>query len=257
MTFPTPSPGSAANTEESGMRRLAFIGTIVAVLAFAVTATAQVPAPTCFGQPATIGGSSGPDTIRGTTGDDVIKALGGDDLVLGDPQGSADDGNDLICLGPGADTAVGDSNDFDNESGDTVEGDDKINGGPGDDPLIVGENGDDVIMGLGGDDGGLYGDTFEYDAPEGDGSDLVVGGKGAEDLIGGDYGSDVLRGAAGADTLDAQDGVGSELVNGGEDADACATDPDDIVRKCEGEGFRAAAQQQRVDPTDRVTDLAR
>ena len=51
------------------------------------------PAPTCFGERATIVGTEGDDAIAGTRDDDVIVALGGNDLV------SAHDGDDLVCAG--------------------------------------------------------------------------------------------------------------------------------------------------------------
>ena len=60
------------------------IGGVVLLVATALAAGAQATAyaaatPTCFGQKATIVGSSGSNRIHGTSGRDVIVAGGGND----------------------------------------------------------------------------------------------------------------------------------------------------------------------------------
>jgi Ca2+-binding RTX toxin-like protein len=63
--------------------------------------------PECFGQPATILGTTGPDEIHGTEGDDVIYADAGNDVVYGYG------GTDRICGGPDIDAINGGAgNDF-------------------------------------------------------------------------------------------------------------------------------------------------
>lgn len=119
-------------------------------------AAEQTPsAPTCYGAPATIVGTSGADTITGTPLPDVIQGLGGDDTINGM------DGSDLVCGGNGADTLNG------NNGSDKVRGgpgnDINITGGPGDDSNVDGRSGDDTVKG-------------------GIGSDTVVGGTGKDSL---------------------------------------------------------------------------
>jgi Ca2+-binding RTX toxin-like protein len=56
-----------------------------------VSADAQTTPPTCFGQPATIVGTSAGDMLQGTDGPDVIVGRGGQDTIYGLG------GDDLIC----------------------------------------------------------------------------------------------------------------------------------------------------------------
>src|SRR5262245_26815599 len=76
-------------------------------------------APRCFGQEATIVGTSGPDVLVGTNRKDVIVGGGGADTISGRDRG------DLICAG---------------------RGDDVVRGGDGID-LIFGNQGDDRLLG--------------------------------------------------------------------------------------------------------------
>ncbi|WP_089718741.1 putative Ig domain-containing protein, partial [Candidatus Entotheonella palauensis] len=99
-------------------------------------------APICFGQLATIVGTSGSDELVGTSGDDVIMGLGGNDFIRG--RG----GNDLICGGAGNDELLG------NSGSDQLDGgndDDVLRGGRGDDALNGG-NGNDTCRGDDGSD---------------------------------------------------------------------------------------------------------
>lgn len=89
--------------------------------------------PTCFGQPATIIGTSGPDNLPGTSGPDVIVGKDGDDTINGKG------GKDRICAGNGNDTVTGGG------------GSDKVQGGDGDDTM-TGESGRDRLVGEGGSD---------------------------------------------------------------------------------------------------------
>lgn len=82
------------------------IGGAVLLVATALAAGAQATAyaaatPTCFGQRATIVGSSGSNRIHGTSGKDVIVAGGGNDKVF------AGTGDDVVCGGWGADRLHG------------------------------------------------------------------------------------------------------------------------------------------------------
>ena len=85
--------------------------------------------PTCFGEPATVVGTDGPDVLVGTSGRDVIWAGAGADEVR------AREGDDLVCGGAGADRLHGGAGDDTLE--DTVTGSrhQALLGGPGDNAL--------------------------------------------------------------------------------------------------------------------------
>ena len=107
---------------------------------------AAAAAPRCFGEKATIVGTSHADVLNGTKHGDVIVGLGGGDTIRGRGRG------DLICAGKGSDTVLG---------------------GPGID-LIFGEGGGDEIRGQGG--------AFNQAVP-GPGNDFVDGGPGIGDEV--------------------------------------------------------------------------
>lgn len=171
----------------------------------------------CFGQPATIIGTSGDDVITGTSGDDVIVTFGGNDHVVGA------EGFDRICLGPGDDSAIG------GKRGDRIDGglgddelrgnkgNDILKGGAGADLLIGNENADSLYGGSGRDtvQGGPAGDTIYggdgADTLKGSGSgDSIAGGKGGDSIIGGN-GDDALTGGGGQDQCDG--GGGSDTAS--------------------------------------------
>ncbi len=113
--------------------------------------------PSCFGQAATIVGTSGDDELTGTPGPDVIVGLGGFDVI----DGLA--GSDRICGGGDADAMFG------------RQGLDRMNGGLGND-LFTGGPGADLIIG-GSPDGGLNPEnTISYvDKPAGQVIDVAAG----------------------------------------------------------------------------------
>ena len=127
--------------------------------------------PNCFGQTATIVGSSGPDTIRGTPGSDVIVSRAGGDTIKGRA------GGDRICAGAGRDEANG------------GRGADRITG-QGAADLLRGGGGPDVLVGAKGNDT-LRGQR---------GNDTLRGGPG-NDVLNGGPGFDTCRGGPGRDTL--------------------------------------------------------
>ncbi|MGH2723275.1 MAG: calcium-binding protein [Actinomycetota bacterium] len=128
------------------------------------------PPPNCFGQPATIVGTSVAETITGTAGPDVIVAKGGADTIKGLG------GKDLICAGGGKDD---------------------VNGGAGAD-RIKGQGGNDTIAGGGGKDV-LLGNVGK-DVLKGGGGDDTLRGQGGQDLLKGGAGDDLLNGGPGIDT---------------------------------------------------------
>jgi Ca2+-binding RTX toxin-like protein len=212
----------------------------------------------CFGEAATIVGTSSADTIYGTTGDDVIYAGRGADVVLGEPLDANDEaigaGDDLICGGPGSDRVLTGLN-----------GDDRINGGDGEDNVGGrSELGSDVLQGNAGAD-------FLRDAIDDSGHNVFRGGGGSDVLLGGDHSSstmyggdgsdrltalapfvaDRLYGQAGADTIDSRDWVQEageppdtftpDVVDAGANAsgtsDTCLLDSADTHTGCETTEF--------------------
>jgi Ca2+-binding RTX toxin-like protein len=161
---------------------------------------------------------------EGYTSGAVVVGLGGLDQIFG-----SENGDDVICGGPGNDTLVGQGGHDTLVGGaghDTLlgkAGDDLLSGGPGRDQLlgaegndfleggedadtVVGEEGDDILCGAGG------ADTVTGSA----GSDYLDGSAGNDTLTGG-VGDDVLVGGTGFDTLSA--GEGNDIVLGGIDRD--------------------------------------
>lgn len=100
----------------------------------AFTHRIDFPGPSCFGQAATIVGTSASERLVGTPGRDVIVARGGDDVIDG-LQGA-----DLICTGPGDDTV------------NAGRGKDRVDGGVGHDALRGGRGRDELIGGRGTDE---------------------------------------------------------------------------------------------------------
>src|SRR5688500_9847530 len=106
--------GGGIRTGLLSLRRRLLLALGIAVLATALVianpAGAQVDQiPTCFGAPATILGTQGPDVGVGTAGPDVIVLLGGNDTVsagAGDDRVCGGQGNDTISLGSGEDFAI-------------------------------------------------------------------------------------------------------------------------------------------------------
>jgi Ca2+-binding RTX toxin-like protein len=158
--------------------------------------------PTCFGRPATIIGTDGPDTLIGQGGvSDVIYGGGGNDVIVGGDfygddavPGSAPD---LLCGGPGADRVTGSP------------GNDKLNGGDGND-YVDGGNGADLEQGNAGDDRVGKGSFADADRA----NDVSKGGTGNDTLAAG-WGKDKLYGEAGADTLYDEECDGPTVLNGG------------------------------------------
>ncbi len=210
--------------------------------------------PTCYGEPATITGTGGPDRIRGTNDNDVIVTGSGFDVVR------ARGGNDLVCTGRGGDVLYGDS------------GNDRLNGGrdgrrPDDDVItpdvLDGGRGNDRINGgpgLSPNRPGL-GDLAVYrDAPapvqlsltsdiaeSGQYRDRLVSIEDATgslnpDILTGDVRPNDLEGLAGQDRLfggDAFDrlggGAGNDLAVSGDQYDIVFGDNgDDVLRSGRG-----------------------
>ena len=196
------------------------------MLAAGLEATAYAAVtPTCFGQKATIVGSSASNTIHGTSGNDVIVAGYGNDTVL------AGGGDDLVCGGWGADRLHGgDGRDWiAGEGGAQVKTDhgtrisnDVLHGDTGDDILSPGfdgrspsdtpdrisysdfpypvtvstvqhtvdsSHGTDTFLG---DRAEIIGSSFDDSFTGGPLRDIFQGGPGADSLVGGG-GEDTLR----------------------------------------------------------------
>lgn len=186
---------------------------MVLLAAPAAAGRAAEPGGVCFGERATIVGTSDDDRIEGTDGRDVILALGGDDVIEGD------DGNDRICGGVGADRIDGR---YGRDKIDASGGADELRGGPGSD-LLVGGGGRDWVRGGDGDAGGdtlVGGDGNDvlYGGDGGQDSDHLFGGEGNDFVDGGLGGLDLLYGGPGNDRL-SEGTVSYEFAAGGVMAD--------------------------------------
>lgn len=226
--------------------------TLAAVFAFTTSGLASAPAgaavPTCFGKPATIVGTDGPDTLAGSDMvSDVIYGGGGNDYISGGDFYGSGDYPDLLCGGPGHDRIGGSA------------GDDKINGGDGDDE-VSGDLGADILQGNVGNDTLIEESIADSDRV----NDILRGGVGNDYLIGG-WGADQLFGDVGADTLIDAECDGPTLLNGGGGNDyleswsssfegwhgwLCSGAPDRVV----GAGGTDTAE---VDRRDSVTTVER
>lgn len=153
----------------------------------------------------------------------TVVALGGDDEVRFTA------GENLACLGPGNDHAVGGSgpDELSGESGrDRLEGGlgrDLLTGGSGRDHLDGGGSGDVLIGGSAGDTllGGtgkdqLFGNTGSDEIHGEGGADDIAGG-GGNDLITGGSGNDDISGGPGRDHIEG--GTGHDDINGNKGAD--------------------------------------
>jgi Ca2+-binding RTX toxin-like protein len=207
------------------------LGIAIVLLTGTVGTGVATAAPAkCFGEPATIVGTSGDDRIRGTNGHDVIVTRDGADTVRG--RG----GFDSICGGPVGDRLFG------GPGGEFLfggKGDDRLRGGagpfsdyapgPGRD-RVVGSNVVDDIVHFTDAEGPIEASLITQKAT-GQGADELVsvehvlGGPFADALIGngtdntlvGRAGADSLRGGEGFDFLAGQ--KGDDIIHGGADFD--------------------------------------
>jgi len=177
---------------------------LAGVIVMSIVATGGARSrPTCFGKPATIVGSNGPNTISGTRYSDVILAIGGSDVIKAKGN-KANHGRDFICAGRGKDRIFG--------NGDA----EKISGGPGND-RINGAHGNDLIVG---DNYGTSGPTGRDTILGGFDRDFVVGDNMARgdvsgqapDWIGGNAGGDKIVGDSASLTGDATGGASDHVA---------------------------------------------
>jgi Ca2+-binding RTX toxin-like protein len=200
------------------------------LLAALLAAPASAAVPRCFGEKATIVGTSRADVLRGTPRHDVIAGLAGGDTIRGGGRGDlicAGRGNDSVFGGKGVDLVFGEGgNDEIAGQGGAFNqavpgpGNDSVNGGPGggDEVIyldasgpITGDLGSGTITGLGND--------------EVVNVEWLIGGP-SDDVLTGTDGENALFGANGNDTLDAMDGddflaggAGDDAIDGGDGFD--------------------------------------
>jgi RTX calcium-binding nonapeptide repeat (4 copies) len=154
---------------------ITFALVLVGLITLAYTSIGSARArPKCFGQTATIVGTSGNNEISGTAHKDVIFAGGGNDTIEA-RNTRANHGRDIICGGPGNDEITGN-----NES-------EKLIGGPGNDVFRAG-NGNDLVVG-------------DNANPKGNesgptGKDDLAGSGGRDFMVGDNYGTGNVRGGA-------------------------------------------------------------
>jgi Ca2+-binding RTX toxin-like protein len=250
--------GTLYTTWRGMLARSLLIGFFSAAALYAVPLAAAQTVPTCFGQPATIVGTSGDDTLQGTEGPDVIfggggsdriDGLGGDDLICGRRGGDVlfgGDGNDKLYGGRGSDFQDGGAGDdlilglrvphIYSPYGENLiggSGNDRLIGTEADDTLVPGE-GDDLVRGRGGNDLLRYDGVFPPSPAGGIYVDLALGearGQGFDRLFGVEsaYGTnfdDVLLGNSAANYFGGGGGAdvlrgrgGNDSLGGGSDSD--------------------------------------
>lgn len=236
---------------------------VVVLSATLLPASPALAAPTCFGEPATIVGTSGDDELEGTKTRDVIVGLGGTDEIHG--RG----GDDLICGGDNPKRFYPDDDDepiperlWGGPGADRVTGEggfDYIIGGGGRDVLFGGP-GEDMLTGSRGNDrsfGGAGNDRILSWVKNGSDSDYASGGSG-DDLVSDDRGADVLKGGNGDDHL--LGGIDNDTLKGGRGADRLVgagandllhggrdTDLVDYIFEYEGSSSMGSRRDMRVD----------
>jgi Ca2+-binding RTX toxin-like protein len=219
------------------MKRSTAWGSVLASTVLLITGTFAIPAsaavPRCFGEKATIVGTSGGDILNGTARPDVIVGLAGSDTIRG--KGKAD----LICAGKGNDSVHGGKGidlTFGGGGNDEIFGDagafNQAVPGPGNDQVDGGPGGGDEVIYLDA-TGPITGD-LGTGAVTGFGTDEVsnvewlIGGP-FDDSLTGSEASDVIFGADGNDTIDTlggddnpAGGAGDDAIDGGDGFDLLA-----------------------------------
>jgi Ca2+-binding RTX toxin-like protein len=235
-------------------RRVLVLLGVPGLIALGLPATgAQAAAPLCWGKPATIVGTPGPDRLIGQSGvADVIWGGGGDDYILGGDYYGDDAvpgrAADLLCGETGNDYVYGGP------------GPDKLNGGDGDDE-VDGAYGNDTVQGNTGHDVLID----ESMADNMSGNEIMRGGSGNDRIYVG-FGVDKAYGDAGNDTIVDWECSTSYLYGGTgadditsyrssfEGGDTCATGSKDYVY---GEADHDRALVNRYDVATGIEALSR
>ena len=226
---------------------------VLGALALAVTgawlAPVEADAPTCFGVPATIVGTDGPDVLPGSDDvSDVIHGGGGADTLEGGDFYGSDDFPDLVCGGAGNDRVLGSA------------GDDKLKGGRGDD-FVDGKNGADVLRGSAGDDV-----LREESINDSDSVDDVLRGGPGNDVLSSGWGQDEMYGQRGADTVIDYECDGPTSLSGGRGKDRLASWTssfeggsvcDQVADLLDGGAGEDSARADRRDEVANVEELTR
>ena len=166
--------------------------------------------------------AAGDDTITTGTGNDTIDAGAGNDLV------SANNGDNVISLGDGADGPVNGTTNLAGTGNDTItggNGDDTITDGGGNNPSVVGGAGNDAITIA---SGGASNNNPDVEGN--DGNDTISTGTGVDTIDGG-AGDDKVAAGNGDNTVNLGDGndgpvsgqkvagTGKDTINGGAGTD--------------------------------------
>jgi Ca2+-binding RTX toxin-like protein len=183
----------------------------------------------CFGEPATIVGTSGPDFLVGGA-DDVVAGLGGDDWLFGG----------TVCAGAGNDVV----------GGPDLWTNDKLDGGNGDDQL-QGDFGVDLLLGGAGND--VIADTDDQDNEDSSdpGTDVMKGGPGNDRLVS-EAGRNLVYGNEGDDQIQdythmrtvVSGGPGNDTIDATRDNRSVTPYQPDSVS---GDGGRDSATVNRID----------
>lgn len=242
------------------------------------TTTAAAAAPTCYGQPATIVGTDGPDRLVGTPRADVIVGLAGNDRIEGM------DGNDRLCGNDGGDVVYGGAGDdrmgggraaMSSNDPPQVMTPNRLRGGPGDDIMDPGldvraneESGGHETVAIV--DYSSSSHAVKFDLATGvvdngdrivarpylrllgtDSDDTLLGSSHPEGLEGG-RGNDLLAGRAGNDDLQAEESQqtatdNDRLYGGGGNDLLVSQRPKDVVVGGDGDDTLGTSAPGRVD----------
>lgn len=192
----------------------------------------------CFGKPATLVGTPGPDDLAGGP-EDVVVGLGGNDSL----------GGGTVCGGAGDDSLYGSWRVSSN-----------LDGGDGDDILRGGLGASDVLLGGAGNDYLADTDDTDWEDMYDPGTDVMKGGPGDDRIIS-TSGRNRIYGNAGNDYLVdythvrtvISGGAGNDTINStGDNYGTNPYEPDSVA----GDAGRDTATANRIDKlsgTERVT----
>ena len=218
-------------------RRLVVLTFATLLLSTPVTA-ASAAAPTCFGKPATIVGTAGPDNLAGGP-DDVVVGLGGNDLLAGG----------TVCAGDGNDSIMG-----------AWRVSSKLDGGDGDDIIRALLGPSDLLLGGAGNDYIADSDDTDWEDEWDPGTDVMKGGAGNDHIVS-TTGRNVVYGNGGDDRIYDYTHVRTSIAAGaGNDAMYATGDnygsnpyePDNLTGG-EGSDFAEVNRIDKVSSTEAVT----
>jgi Ca2+-binding RTX toxin-like protein len=219
-------------------RRLVVLAAAALLTSFPFSAASAAEPPTCFGKPATIVGTAGPDNLSGGP-DDVVVGLGGDDSLTGG----------TVCGGSGNDSIRG-----------AWRASSSLDGGDGDDAIRALLGPSDLLLGGAGNDYLADSDDTDWEDKYDPGTDVIKGGTGNDHIVS-TSGRNMIYGNAGDDRIYDYTHVRTSISGGaGNDATYATGDnygsnpyqPDNLTGG-EGSDFAEVNRIDKVSSTEDVT----